>query len=203
MATRGDKKKGLAKSIAGASHTTSASGSPPIGSAPATYEWSNLEDTGAALALVQERHPQEFPHGMLVQDPPSTFSWGWYWFASPEERMQFVLCLEPRFEDMEMSAAELATFQAAVTAKLSRAGVGPAGRKVLAGLGFNGGTIDWVGTFEHLTHGKDACAKKCRADFWERQGDEDEEGEEGGTRDPKAPIPDELIDEFMFSLSPE
>lgn len=162
----------------------------PAAATTAVYDWSRIDSPEDALALVRQRDPQQFSHGMLVQDPPSMFSWGWYWFASPEGRLQFVTFIEPRLEDM--SAGEFAEFQAEAAATLLSAGAGPAGPAVLADLGFNGGTVDWVGTLRELTHGDDAGAKKCRRDFWESR---DDDGE--------APIPDDLVEEFIDSLHPE
>ncbi len=158
--------------------------------------WASLspEVLYAELETLAGRDPRVYPFGILVQSAPSVFSWAFYWFASLEERNDFLVHLEVANDalfDMGLEPEELDALRARVAAL----GAGP-GR--VDGLPYvNDSSVDWIGTFHDLRFSSEDGCVKCRDDFWRVYGDDESDAYD----ESDDTIPDASVDDFIDSLS--
>lgn len=156
---------------------------------PTLTDWSKLSDDELF------REPVEMgpgcDHGFLLQYPPTVFSWGWYWFTSPEDRLAYVKEVARRFSGDDAAVQE-------ALAEIDE-NIGASGEeREFTDVGCWDGTIDWVGTLRDLTHGSSKTALKCRKDFWTSS-----PHYSGPARPPKSVIPPQLLTDFLWSLEQE
>ena len=160
--------------------------------APVVTDWSKCRSHAKLTTKATLRSPVHFRHGLLTEGSPVSFSWGFYWFSSPEDRTAFV-ARSFQLEAKEHIREPDPDAEREILAQLKDFGDGPTGD--LPSFTIFEDDARWAGTLDELLRGKSAFAKKCRGDFWENY--------EGGDVAAKTPIPDDLIEHFLETLRME
>ena len=129
--------------------------------------WSSFKDLGELYNEAAAHPPVQHPHALLLQDPPGSFAFAWYWFGSAEDRVAWIQrALEV---EGELSGEQIE----AVVENVRALGEGPAEEDEL-GFCLGGSDAAWLGTLEQLRFGDHPHALKCRADFWESEIEDEE-----------------------------
>lgn len=165
---------------------------------PAANAYARLNDM-LELWDRADRDPSKYPHGLMLQDPGlGGGEVGWYWFSSPEDRIAWIQRGLAIDEQEERDDAEINE----IIERVRALGSGPAGKKQLR-FSLDVSAAVWLGTLEELRSGAHEDAQTLRDEFWSCRMDElgsDDECPAGANPDVVAPIPDDLLDDFLSSL---
>ncbi len=146
-----------------------------------------------------DRDATKYPHGLMLQDPDLCGGEvGWYWFSSPEDRIAWIRRGLEIDEQEERDDAEINE----IIERVRALGSGPAGEKQLR-FTLDVSAAVWLGTLEELRSGAHEDAQTLRDKYWFRRMDElgsDDECPAGPNPDVVAPIPDDLLDDFLSGL---